>query len=127
MGWDEENRRGHDGETVVTTSTVAVYTEADHISPFPAMLTRPRSDPPLSNLPPGPDPNAIFRMILSVSICYSRHSLSLPRLPRHPRTDWGGGRMASGRRQTGGDKRNVDEEEADEDSNVLIAVLPEIK
>jgi hypothetical protein len=35
--------------------------------------------------------------------------------------------MASGRRQTGGDKRNVDEEEADEDSNVLIAVLPEIK
>lgn len=112
---------------MVATSTIVVYTEADHISPFPAMLTWPRGVPPLSTIPLGGQTYAIFLLILFGVHLLLACMLPLARLPRRPQADWAGRRMAGGRRQTGGDKGMWTKNKADEDSNVLIAVLPEIK
>lgn len=94
---------------------------------LPVMLSRPVGGFPPEHLSPGPNPNAMLRTLPSASASFFvTHAQSLPSSPSTASSNELGW-QADGRRRAGSDEGMWTKKRPNKDSNVLIAVLPEIK
>lgn len=93
---------------------------------LPVMLSHSRGNFPPEQLPPGPDPMQCSVFLLAATSFFVTHAQSLLPSTCTASSNELGWQVDGGRR-AGGDEGMWTKKRPNKDSNVLIAVLPEIK